>query len=357
MQVKYNVLIVGTTYGSLLGAKLLLAGHSVTFVCDESTAQLINQEGIFVHLPLKNYSEPIILASKDINEVLFACVADDVEPSNFNLVVLAMQESDYKDADIKELVRRTAIERIPCLAIMNMPPIAFLKRILPLKIDDLHDCYVSPLLWEEFEPDMITLATPDPQVFQPISEKGNIVQVSLASNFKVAPFTSQLYTKILFNLASDIKNIRFPVGNLTVALPVKLKALDSVYVPLAIWPMLITGNYRCITTKQGITSIKNAVHDNIQQSEQVYAWVTDLCFRLGANEMDLVPFEKYLQVALKFTQPSTIATALINGALQIERVDCLVQTLGKKLGLQHSGIDEIVNRVNNLVAINRNNLV
>jgi hypothetical protein len=29
-------------------------------------------------------------------------------------------------------------------------------------------------------------------------------------------------------------------------IPVKLKVHDSLFVPLAKWPMLMTGNYRCI---------------------------------------------------------------------------------------------------------------
>ena len=33
-----NVLILGASYGSLLGTKLLMAGHNVTLVCRAKTA-------------------------------------------------------------------------------------------------------------------------------------------------------------------------------------------------------------------------------------------------------------------------------------------------------------------------------
>ena len=40
-----NVLILGASYGSLFGTKLLMAGHQVSLVCTKSTADLINREG------------------------------------------------------------------------------------------------------------------------------------------------------------------------------------------------------------------------------------------------------------------------------------------------------------------------
>jgi hypothetical protein len=40
--------------------------------------------------------------------------------------------------------------------------------------------------------------------------------------------------------------------------PVKLKVFDSLFVPLAKWSMLLTGNYRCITPHEP-QSIRDAV--------------------------------------------------------------------------------------------------
>src|SRR3546814_18562762 len=49
----YKILVLGASYGSLLGTKLLMAGHDVTLVCRPQTAHLINAEGTTVRLKLK----------------------------------------------------------------------------------------------------------------------------------------------------------------------------------------------------------------------------------------------------------------------------------------------------------------
>src|SRR5205807_7452598 len=66
---------------------------------------------------------------------------------------------------------------------------------------------------------------------------------------------------------------------------------DSIFVPLAKWPMLITGNYRCIR-KGDMISIKDAVLGDVGKSREIYAWVSKLCTGLGADTEDLVPFDK-----------------------------------------------------------------
>ena len=83
------------------------------------------------------------------------------------------------------------------------------------------------------------------------------------------------------------------------------------------WAMLMTGNYRCIT-KQGMRSINEAVHSDIDASRAMYAWVVALCQSLGARESDLVPFEKYAAAAKGLTGASSAARALygLGGAQQ-----------------------------------------
>ena len=50
MSRKYKVLILGASYGSLLGAKMAMAGHAVTLVCLPEEVQLINEEGARVRM-------------------------------------------------------------------------------------------------------------------------------------------------------------------------------------------------------------------------------------------------------------------------------------------------------------------
>ena len=45
-----QVLVMGATYGSLLGTKLLLAGHRVHLICLPDEADLINIEGTIVRM-------------------------------------------------------------------------------------------------------------------------------------------------------------------------------------------------------------------------------------------------------------------------------------------------------------------
>ncbi|MEK9725723.1 MAG: hypothetical protein VW405_19885, partial [Rhodospirillaceae bacterium] len=160
-------------------------------------------------------------------------------------------------------------------------------------------------------------------------------------------------TAILKQLEADIQAIRFDPGDgSALELPVKLRVHESVFVPLAKWAMLCTGNYRCVTPGDA-RAIKQAVHDDIDASAAVYAWVKSVCVGLGADGDDLVPFEKYANAAQGLAKPSSAARALYAGAPNIERVDLLVQTLAKSLGMQNDVLDETVALVNAKLEANR----
>jgi hypothetical protein len=135
-------------------------------------------------------------------------------------------------------------------------------------------------------------------------------------------------------------------------LPVKLKVHDSVFVPLAKWSMLLAGNYRCVG-RDGMRSIRDAVHSDLEASRAVYDTVAALCRAMGADDRDLVPFEKYAEAARSLASPSSAARALANGAPNIERVDRLVQTLMRQRGLQSAEIDRTVELVDGWVDANR----
>jgi hypothetical protein len=153
---------------------------------------------------------------------------------------------------------------------------------------------------------------------------------------------------MLRNLENDIDAARYE----GIEVPVKLKVHDSVFVPLAKWPMLIAGNYRCIKRDEMIP-IRDAVHGDVAQSRGVYDWVSTLCHGLGADDEDLVPFEKYAKAAEGLGKPSSAARALFGGAEHIERVDCLVRRIAKQQGQQSATLDEIVTLVDERLARNR----
>jgi len=352
MAKKYSVMIMGASYGSLLSTKLLLAGHSVTLVCLPEEANLINKEGTRVRMPIKGRKDLVEIDSRRLPGKLAAATTDAVNPSKFDLIALAMQEPQYRAPGVRELLDKVARSRVPCMSIMNMPPLPFLKRIPGLDTDALRKCYTDPTVWDSFDPATITLCSPDPQAFRPPEEPLNVLQVTLPTNFKAARFESDAHTAILRELQLDIEGLRIDVGDGKIDVPVKLKVHDSVFVPLAKWSMLIAGNYRCIQ-KDEMRSINDSVHSDVATSRAVYNWVSELCQSLGAAASDLVPFEKYAQAAKSLQKPSSAARALLAGAPNIERVDCVVRTIAAQKGKKSAAVDEIVSLVDSWLARNR----
>jgi hypothetical protein len=117
------------------------------------------------------------------------------------------------------------------------------------------------------------------------------------------------------------------------------------FVPLAKWSMLLTGNYRCITPHEP-RSIRDAVHSDINLSQSIYYHVDAVAQRLGADPCDQVPFEKYAKAAESLLKPSSAARAVAGGAPCIERVDLLVKLISHQLGVPNAEIDRTVRIVN-----------
>ena len=348
----YNVLIMGASYGSLLATKLLMPGHTVKLVCLPAEAELINQEGAIVRMPVKGRSGLVEINTKKLKGKLSAEGPATINPKEYDLVALAMQEPQYRSPGVRELLDAVAKARVPCMSIMNMPPLPYLARIPGLAVDKLRGAYTDASVWDSFDPKFMTLCSPDPQAFRPPEEKVNVLQVRLPTNFKSARFDSDAHTAILRQLEQEIEAARFDTGDGQIELPVKLKVHDSVFVPLAKWAMLLSGNYRCVQ-KDGMRSIKDAVHTDLEASRAVYDWVVELCKRLGAHEKDLVPFDKYAKAAESLASPSSAARALAAGAPNIERVDRLVQTIAGQQGMHNAVVDETVKLVDGWLEKNR----
>jgi len=348
----YNILIFGASYGSLLATKLLFGGHKVKLVCLPSEAEVINKEGTRVRLPIKGRKDLVEIDSRKLPGKLSADVPTAVNPADYDLVGLAMQEPQYRAPGVRDLLDATAKAKVPCMSIMNMPPLPYLKRIPGLDADLLKSAYTDWTVWQNFDPKLVTLCSPDPQAFRPPEEGVNVLQVTLPTNFKVARFDSDKYTGMLRKMQDDIEAVRFNPGDGPLELPVKLKVHDSIFVPLAKWAMLLTGNYRCVTP-DAARSIKDAVHSNLEESRAVYNFVMDVCVKLGANRDDLVPFEKYAAAAASLSRPSSAARALFAGEPNIERTDRLVQMIAAQKGMRNQTVDATVATVDARLAINR----
>jgi hypothetical protein len=352
MSTPRKILILGASYGSLLASKLLFAGHEVKLVCLPAEADLINSEGFRVRMPVRGRKDQIVIDSRELPGKVSAAGTGDVNPADYDLVGLAMQEPQYRSPGVRELLAAVARSRVPCMSIMNMPPLPYLRRIPGLDADALKPAYTDASVWDEFDPGLLTLCSPDPQAVRPPEEKVNVLQVTLPTNFKVARFDDEKHTALLRQLEQDVDAVRFKAPEGPIELPVKLRLSDSIFVPLAKWSMLLAGNYRCITP-DGMRTAQEAVHSNIEESRSVYNFVFDLCVKLGADPKDLVPFEKYAAAAESLTRPASAARALQNGVPYIERADKLVQLVARQKGMSHPVIDGIVELVDRRLQANR----
>jgi hypothetical protein len=364
-----KILILGASYGSLLGVKLALASQDVKLVCLPQEASVINAEGAVVRMPSSAFSlrselrrgpsqgpkeSPALIEvnSRDLPGHLSAHGPFEVNPRDFDLVCLAMQEPQYRSPGVRELLRDIAGARVPCMSIMNMPPLPYLSRIPGISPEQCAGSYTDASVWSGFDPEVMTLCSPDPQAFRPPGERANVLQVRLPTNFKVARFDADSHTKMLNELADAIESSRYAFKGEKVDLPVKLKVHDSVFVPLAKWAMLLTGNYRCVRT-DGVVPIREAVHGNLAESRDIYEWVVDLCISLGAAAQDMVPFKRYAGAALSLGTPSSAARALAAGVPNIERVDRLVQAVAAQRGSRNALVDRGVEVVDEWLERNR----
>jgi hypothetical protein len=352
MNPRRSVLVLGASYGALLGIKLVAAGHDVRLVCLPAEAELVNREGVKVRMPIVGHKDLVELDSKALPGRLSACRPADAATEGHDLVVFAMQEPQYGASGVHELLTRIIRAGLPCMSIMNMPLPPYLARLPGIDVALCAKCYTDNALWRDLDSSLLTLCSPDPQAFRPAGEPSNVLQVRLPTNFKASRFDSSVHTEMLRALAADIDAVQFPVGSERVAVPVKLKVHDSLFVPLAKWAMLVAGNYRCITSS-GTRSIREAVHGDLEESRAIYNWVVRLCIALGASDNDMVPFERYAAAALSLTSPSSAARALAGGARNIERVDMLVQALGAQHGMRDGALDHTVALVDGLLARNR----
>ena len=113
---------------------------------------------------------------------------------------LAMQEPQYRSPGVRELLDAVAKAKVPCMSIMNMPPLPYLARIPGIDVAGVRDCYTDATVWDSFDPKLMTLCSPDPQAFRPPEEKVNVLQVRLPTNFKAARFDSDAHTAMLREL-------------------------------------------------------------------------------------------------------------------------------------------------------------
>jgi hypothetical protein len=262
-----------------------------------------------------------------------------------------MQEPQYRDSAVAGLMAEIAASARPCLSIMNLAPPPFLAR-LGIDAGGLDGVFHSAEVWAGFDPQKLTLASPDPQALRPDPAAPGRLHCTLPSNFKAAPFAVAEDQAVLQRLASDMSRVDVMTAAGRVRPPVALIASPSLFVPLAKWPMLVAGNCRCVLPS-GIRTIAEAVLDDIETSAAVYEQVRQLSLRLGAREQDLVTFEAYADTASRLVRPSSLARAIEAGIPNVERIDRLISALLAKQAMPHDRVDPVVERIDMRLARNR----
>ena len=243
-----------------------MAGHSVKLICLPAEAELINKEGAIVRMPVKGRDGLVEINTQKLPGKLTAGGPAGVNPKDYDLVALAMQEPQYRSPGVRELLDAVAKVQSAVHVDHEHAAAALPRSAFPASIRTAcRAAYTDATVWDSFDPELLTLCSPDPQAFRPPEDKVNVLQVRLPTNFKSARFDSDAHTAILRDLEADVEAARFDTGKEKIELPVKLKVHDSIFVPLAKWSMLLAGNYRCVQ-KDGMRSIKEAVHTDLETS-------------------------------------------------------------------------------------------
>ena len=108
--------------------RIAAAGHRVTFACREEEVGLINSGKLFLHVPAKE-GHRLAIGPSHCAFAPNALLPAEVNPADYDLVCLAMQEPQYSADGVRQLIGRIASARLPCLSIMNMTLPPFLGKL------------------------------------------------------------------------------------------------------------------------------------------------------------------------------------------------------------------------------------
>ena len=342
----YRVLVVGASYGLLPASRIAVGGHHVTVVGRTEEITAIAASGVVIA-----FSEERHLRPPMGDDGLSLRTPATVEPADFDLVLLAVQEPQVSSPDLRRLLEKIG-DKLPIASIMNMPPPPYLARISTLPPSVGGGAYGCPEAWAPLPSERMTLASPDPQAFRPDPACPGHLRVTLASNFKFAPFARPEDQAILERITRDASRAAQAWGRP----PVHLLARSSTFVPLSKWPMLVTGNCRCVQDEGLPLSIRDAVHADPVKSRILFEAVYASLSSIGAPASALVPFDAYLEAAQNLTRPSSLAMGLAKGAEGVERVDMLVLELLRATKADPEAIDmmaAINSRIEKSLAENR----
>ena len=110
----------------------------------KKTSEIIYRYGIEGRIKLRDESVHRSIFSRNLSGKFDAITSADVVLSRYDLVCLPMQQPQYTDHTIRVLTIKIAEAKLPCLSIMNMPPLPYLKQIPALAaMHHLEEAYTN----------------------------------------------------------------------------------------------------------------------------------------------------------------------------------------------------------------------
>ncbi len=111
-KITMRIMILGASYGSLLSTKLLMAGHDVTLICRNGTADLINAEGTEVRIKLRDEDSHRAFVSGDYPGEVDAVTPENARPEDYDMIAWRCRSS-VSAGPVRELLNRVALSGKP----------------------------------------------------------------------------------------------------------------------------------------------------------------------------------------------------------------------------------------------------
>ncbi len=108
-----------------------------------------------------------------------------------------MQEPQYRSPGVRELLDAVAKSRVPCMSIMNMPPLPYVRRIPGLNARFLKPAYTDPTVWDSFDPRNLDSVQSRPAGHPPAGRKGQRAAGHSADQFQSRAFEGRKATAML----------------------------------------------------------------------------------------------------------------------------------------------------------------
>ncbi|MDN5870513.1 MAG: hypothetical protein L0H73_07335 [Nitrococcus sp.] len=111
---------------------------------------------------------------------------------------------------VRVLLAAIAAAKLPCLSIMNVPPLPFLERIDGIDITGCRSGYADAGAWDPLDSALVTHCSADAQVARVAGGTRNTIRVCLPTNSRAGRFASDAATAMLRCIGTSIDDARLP---------------------------------------------------------------------------------------------------------------------------------------------------